>query len=224
MLKHYHDLQTTMSELQTGESGTLHIGVMEPIASFRMPHIVKSFKTLYPKVDISFTIQSNHMMNQIVSKGEVDFAICSTPDSGAGNIFEPVHTEKVGLLMPEGHHLAAIDELYLHHLRNEHILITHATCPFRKQLESELHDKGGTPYSSIEIGNILALRYYVQSEYGLAVVPLISTDPPPPGTLIRPVADLDEGLTIGILQKKDSSLLTTAARRFREHIVRELPA
>ena len=47
-------------------------------------------------------------------------------------------------------------------------------------IESEL-----LPSYGIEVSNMLTLKYYVQSGFGAAVVPLITVNPPPKGTIIQ---------------------------------------
>jgi LysR family transcriptional regulator, regulator of the ytmI operon len=50
---------------------------------------------------------------------------------------------------------------------------------------------------------MLALKHYVQSALGIAVVPRITVKNPPKGTVIKPIADFHKGLTVGILRNSE---------------------
>ncbi|UKS25672.1 LysR family transcriptional regulator [Paenibacillus sp. HWE-109] len=222
LIRDFYDLQQTMTDLNDGEKGTVNIGIMEPTASYRIPMLIKEFAALYPNVEINIKIHNSHMFNQMVSDGTVDFAICATPESGLGTNFEPLFVEEIVLLLPKVHPLSKKKRVYLSDLQNEHILLTNATCPFRRKLETSLHEKGATPYRKIEIGNMAALKYYVQVQYGLAAVPMITVTPPPEGTVLKRIENLDGGLITGLLIKKDTELLSAAARKLASYLRQEL--
>ncbi|CAI6082608.1 LysR family transcriptional regulator [Cohnella sp. JJ-181] len=222
LLRDYYELQQTMTDLNDGEKGSVNVGIMEPAASYRIPALLKRFAEAYPSVDVHLRIHNSHMFNQLVSDGSVDFAICATPDSGLGTTFEPLYVEDIVLLLPSAHSLAKRRRIQLSDLRGEQILLTNATCPFRRKLETALHERGGTPYRKIEIGNMAALKYYVQVDYGIAAVPRITVTPPPEGTIVRAIEDFDTGLTTGLLMKKDTRLLSAAARKLSAFLAAEL--
>jgi Transcriptional regulator len=222
LIRDFQDLQQTMTDLTDGEKGTVNIGIMEPTASYRIPALLKNFTSLYPNVEIHLKIHNSHMFNQMVSDGTVDFAICATPESGLGTTFDPLFVEEIVLLLPHDHPLAKKKRVYLNDLRNEQILLTNATCPFRRKLEISLHEHGGTPYRKIEIGNMAALKFYVQVQYGIAAVPKITVTPPPANTVLKTIENLDAGLITGLLVKKDTKLLSAAALKLSSYLKQEL--
>jgi len=63
----------------------------------------------------------------------------------------------------------------------------------------------------MEIGSMAALKYYVQANFGVAVVPVITASPAPVGTVLRPIHDLDSGLVTGLLFKQGGSFISSAA-------------
>ncbi|BBI31127.1 LysR family transcriptional regulator [Cohnella abietis] len=216
LLKEYDFLYHSMVGLTSGEIGVIRIGVMEPTASYRMPHIMKAFMQKYPLVQVSIQIGNTAALNQMLEDDVIDIALCTTPESAQNHIFEPLFVEQVGLLMHKTHPLANQDTIYLRDMKDSDILITTSGCPYRKKLESSLLEKGGLPYHSIEIGNMSALKFYVQADFGLAVVPIITADPIPENTVLKAVYDLNYGLVTGILRKKEPLTLSTATENFLE--------
>lgn len=67
-----------------------------------------------------------------------------------------------------------------------------------------------------------SLKYYVQVQYGIAAVPKITVTPPLEGTVVRKLENLDAGLITGLLIKKDTKLLSAAARKLASFIRQEL--
>ncbi|MFK7697400.1 LysR family transcriptional regulator [Paenibacillus sp. HJGM_3] len=211
LLKDYDHLHAMMTELLQGEAGQIRIGAMEPTASYRLPHIIGPFLREHPKVQISVQINNTTVLGQMLADGLIDLAICSTPETGVDHSFEPLFSEELRLLVPTTHKLASKDPVFLQDLQNERLLMTTGVCPYRKKLESALLEKGGSPYAGMEIGSMSALKFYVQAQFGIAVVPVITVTPAPEGTVLKPIADLESGLVTGLLHKQGSSFLSSAA-------------
>jgi len=213
LLKDYENLQFTMSEWIKGEAGVVRLGVMEPTASYRLPQLLAPFIESHPKVQVSIQIGNTHVLSEMLIEGQLDLVICTTPDTGLGAVFEPLFVEQVALLIPNQDALASKQDVYLKDLQGKRLLLTTSICPYRKKLERALLENGGSPYLGIEIGNMSALKYYVQANFGIAVVPLISVTPPPEGTIVKPILDFDSGLVTGILRKYNGSTLGNAGER-----------
>ncbi|MEC0226103.1 LysR family transcriptional regulator [Paenibacillus alba] len=222
LLKDYDFLHTSIAELIQGEAGIVRIGVMEPTASYRLPSILGPFLQQHPKVKVSIQIGNTTILGQMLNEGSIDLAICSTPDTGIENTFEPLFNEELALLVPDTHPLAVKEVIHLRDLQNENILITNSLCPYRQKLESSLLEKGGSPYAGMEIGNMAALKFYVQANFGIAVVPVITAMPNPEGTVLKKIQDLDSGLVTGMLRKTSGSSFSTAAEKLISLLREEL--
>ncbi|MEB3750947.1 LysR family transcriptional regulator [Geobacillus sp. FSL W8-0032] len=200
LLKSFDHLQKTLKECIDGERGLVRIGVMEPTASHRLPAWLSAFRDKQPNILFTIQIHSNQMLVDMVERGDIDAAICATPETMAGASFEPLFSEEVVLLSPASHPLAKRSVVYLRDLADEPLLVTSAACPFRRNLEKRLVELGIQPLYKTEISNMLALKYYVHASLGIAVVPKIAVTPPPAGTVAQPIADFRDGLTVGILR------------------------
>ncbi len=201
LLKTFDHLERSMTELVEGDAGTIRIGVMEPMASYRLPAILTLFAEKFPKVQISLQIQGSKTLVDMVRKDEIDLALCAAPEMNRGTLFQPIYSEEVVLLAPIEHSLSEKETIYLKDLSDEKLVITNAFCPFRGNLERKMIETGISPQYGIEVSNMLTLKYYVQSRFGAAVVPKITVDPPPEGTMTKPIADFKEGLSVGIVSK-----------------------
>lgn len=195
-------LQNTMNNILDGESGSVLLGVIEPTASFRLPSILASFMANHPKIQISIHIGNTHTLKELILKGEIDFAISSVPETSSGFCFNPLFSEQLVLLVPSTSPLALKQEIFIEDLKRERFLVTSRECVFRKKLVTLLQ-KIGTSYSTLEISSLAALKYYVQANHGIALVPALTVTPAPAGTVARVVQDLDLDLTVGFLRSSE---------------------
>ncbi|MFD0694708.1 LysR family transcriptional regulator [Paenibacillus sp. GCM10027628] len=222
IVKDLEQLQTSMSDLQSGETGHIRLGVTEPTASYRLPGILQKFLAQFPKIRISVDIASTPTLSERLLRGELDLALCSAPDLASDLYFEPLFIETFVLLMPEKHPLAQKDAIRPEDLRGHRLLITSANCPYRKKLEIILQESGRAPLDSMEIGSMMALKYYVESGLGIALVPKISLNPAPSGTTTRILQSNSIDMACGILYKAAEHPLKLACANLFQFIKQEL--
>ncbi|MFH5184318.1 LysR family transcriptional regulator [Paenibacillus sp. TAB 01] len=221
ILHDLQQLQTRMADMQAGEAGHVRLGVTEPAASYRLPGILQPFVSEFPRIRVSVDIGSTAVLCERILSGELDLALASAPELGAGLYFEPLFTEQFVLLLPEGHPLEKLEAVAPKDMRDYRLLITSESCPYRKKLELVLQESGRTPMDTMEIGSMAALQYYVQSGLGIALVPRVGLSPAPAGTIIRPVKGRPIDMTCGLICKASDYPLKQAGarlyRRLQEH-------
>ena len=222
IVKDFERLQSRLSDLQLGEAGHIRLGVTEPSASYRLPALLASFLSLFPKIRLSVDIASTADLCERLLQGEIDIALCSAPDVGAELYFEPLYREDFVLLMPEQHPLARQTVIVPEDIRGHRLLITSASCPYRRKLEITLQESGGSPLDTMEISSMSALKYYVESGLGIALVPRIVLDPLPAGTIMRPLQGSDLGMVCGILCKASEYPLKLASAELFQFIKKQM--
>ena len=214
LVRHMEQLQAIMADWETGEAGHVRLGASEPTASCRLPALLKAFLDQHPNIRLSLDIADAPTLTSRVLKGEVDLALCSSPDTGEELYYEVLFKEPFAALLPEDHPLARKEAIDAEDFRDQRLLVTPTSCPYRRKLEMMLKDAGNMPTDVMEIGSITALKHYVASGLGIALVPEISLEPLPRGAVVRP---LGEGLSIdmafGMLYPKTGAPFTRAAFR-----------
>ncbi|UFJ40359.1 LysR family transcriptional regulator [Brevibacillus humidisoli] len=223
IVKDLEQLQATMSEVQVGEAGTIRLGATEPTASYRLPGMLKRFSDQFPRICISVEIANTPRLQERLLSGDIDFALCSAPDLGTDFYFEPLFRETFAVLMPGSHPLAEKDVMKPDDIREHRLLITSATCPYRRKLEMALQESGNIPVDTMEIGSMTALKSYVQSGFGIALLPKILLDPVPAGTTVRTMSGSGSiDMTFGVLYKASDYPLKLASARLCEYLKQEL--
>ncbi|ACT04676.1 LysR family transcriptional regulator [Paenibacillus sp. JDR-2] len=213
-------LQSNLAELQNGEAGKLRLGVTEPTASCRLPQLLMAFMNGNPKVEISLEIASTPLLVDGLRQGDLDFALCSAPETVEDLYFHPLFQEKFVLLLPVNHPLAGLEHIKLSDLEGHRLLITAATCPYRKKLERVLQDNGPLSIETMEIGSMTALRHYVASGFGIALVPLSALEPLPGGTQIGELQDVSIDMLMGLASR--TAPLSPAAAKLYENLRQSL--
>ncbi|MBE0339851.1 LysR family transcriptional regulator [Paenibacillus sp. 28ISP30-2] len=222
IVKDMEQLQKNMEDLQWGTAGHIRLGVTEPTASYRLPAILKRFLSDYPNIQISIEFGNTPTLSEWILKGDIDLALCSAPDLGTELYFEPLCKENFVVLMPEHHPLAEKTSIGPEDLQGHRLLITSATCPYRRKLEMVMKEYGITTLDTMEIGSMTALKFYVESGLGIALVPQILANPVPTGTTTRELSGSLIDMTFGILCKTTEYPLKLAGSKLYSVLKQEL--
>ncbi|MGW8958843.1 LysR family transcriptional regulator [Paenibacillus sp. NPDC055715] len=222
IVKDMEQLQKNMEDLQWGTAGHIRLGVTEPTASYRLPAILKRFLSDYSNIQISVEFGNTPTLSEWILKGDIDLALCSSPDLGTELYFEPLFKENFVVLMPENHPLAEKTSIGPEDLQGHRLLITSTTCPYRRKLEMVMKEYGITTLDTMEIGSMTALKFYVESGLGIALVPQILVNPVPTGTTTRELSGSLIDMTFGILCKTTEYPLKMAGSKLYTVLKQEL--
>lgn len=222
IVQNMEQLQISLSDLKLGEAGNIRIGVVEPTASYRLPNILKRFLSTFPKIRITVDVANTPTLIDRILKGDIDLALSSVPDLGSDFHFEPLFQEEFVVLMPENHPLAEKAVIVPDDFQEHRLLITSETCPYRRKLELVLQQSGNIPLDTMEIGSMSALKYYVESGLGIALVPKIMMKQIPPGTKIRTMNKSLIDMTFGILYQASKHPLNFASSKLYQYLKQEL--
>jgi DNA-binding transcriptional LysR family regulator len=222
ILKDMEQLQKSMEDLQWGTAGHIRLGVTEPTASYRLPEILKRFLSDYPNIRISVEFGNTPTLSERILKGDIDVALCSAPDLGTELYFEPLFKEEFVVLMPDDHPLAGKTNVTPEDLQGHRLLITSTTCPYRRKLEMVMKEYGMITLDTMEIGSMTALKFYVESGLGIALVPQIVVNPVPAGTTVRVLSGSLIDMTFGILCKTSEYPLKLASSKLYSFLKQEL--
>ncbi|WP_163100243.1 LysR family transcriptional regulator [Peribacillus alkalitolerans] len=222
IVKNMEMLQSSLSDLKSGDAGHIRIGVTEPTASYRLPGILRYFMDIYPNIHISLEISNTPVLSERILKGEIDFALCTAPGIGAELYFEPLFQEEFVALMPENHPLTDKEVIVPEDFQGNRLLVTLETCPYRRKLEMVLQEKGNVKLDTMEIGSMTALKFYVEKGLGIALVPKISIEPLTPGTTFKRISGSLIHMTFGILCKESAYPFQLASQKLYNYLKQEL--
>jgi LysR family transcriptional regulator, regulator of the ytmI operon len=216
-------LQSSLSNIKSGVAGHIRIGVTEPTASYRLPVILKKFMSEHPHIQIAVEISNTPVLSERIHKGDIDFALSTAPQLGSPDFyFEPLFQEEFVVLLPENHPLAMKEEIVPEDFTGHRLLITSASCPYRRKLEVVLQERGNLMLDTMEVGSMTALRFYVENGLGIALVPKIVIELEGRGTTTRNISGSLIHMTSGILCKESAYPFQQASLTLYKYLKKEL--
>lgn len=161
-------------------AGTLIIGAQESQCTYRLPPILKEFKSKFPKVKLVFKpAHSDEMARESLMKGQVDVAfimdVCKPEDTLK---IEPLIKDELMIIASPDHPLVAKSEVGPKDLEHETLLLTETGCSYRTIFEDFFRSAGVYPLNKIEFGSIEAIKQCVIAGLGIAMLPamVVETD------------------------------------------------
>ena len=206
-------LRRSVDELGRGDAGRIAVGAIEPTASLRMSPLIARFCRGRPALGVRMAVGGSATVARGVADGDLDLGVASPPPADRRLSFEPLFREPMALLMPRRHPLARKPRVRARDLDAISLLLTEQGCAYRAATERALGDRGVAPVCGIELGSIPALQRAVGAGLGVAVVPAVGP-PPPAGTVLRPVVDVDLSLPVGVVSRADRPAPSPALAAF----------
>jgi DNA-binding transcriptional LysR family regulator len=177
--------------------------------------------SVYPNIRVSVEISNTPVLSERIRKGEIDFALSTAPEIGTDLYFEPLFQEEFVALLPRDHPLARQEAIEPEDFAGHRLLITSATCPYRRKLEIVLQEKGNIAIDTMEIGSMTALKYYVESGLGIALVPKVVVDSDSKGTAAKNIGGSLISMTMGMLCKESAYPFQRASQRLYDFLKQE---
>ncbi|WP_405854533.1 LysR family transcriptional regulator [Streptomyces sp. NBC_00090] len=153
-------------------SGTIAVGTMESLTSYRLPPLLEYFHHRYPKVRLTLRPTLGDATRQALRQGTYDVGFLMEPDTEhEGLESEVLAPEPLVLVAGPGHPLAGRTGLTSADLAAARLVGTEPGCPYRDLFEEELRE-WAPPF--MEFGTIEATKRGVASGLGVALLPRVA--------------------------------------------------
>lgn len=153
-------------------SGTLTIGSVESLCTYRLSPILGRYRSLYPKVKLIFRTGICSDLRKAILEGAIDVSLTLEPSVSSYNLItEPILQEHMLVLAPPQHHLVSYEQVQPSDLEGETILVTEPGCSYRIMFERSLADAGITAPMKIEFASIEAIKQCVMAGLGITLLP-----------------------------------------------------
>ncbi|MFP7494409.1 LysR family transcriptional regulator [Terribacillus saccharophilus] len=202
LINHWEFVLDKSQRLQKEEVGTLHIGVIEPVATSILPAVLQKFRSQKPNITCNFIIGNTDFLHKGLLNDEIDFAISGEPVMHTQQ-FEELYKEEISFIMAKKHaetigDISSIKDLYEHPL-----FIGGERCLYYMKLHKELSRMHAKPFT-YTIGQISAIPEFLEvfPSIGVVLSSLALSD-----KFIKvPIKMEDPFIPIGILNKNESNL------------------
>lgn len=171
MLKLSSEIKDNVSN-NTVPKGVLTIGAAESLCVLRLPEILKEYRRLYPKVEVSIKFGNCSEFRHYLRDNVIDVAFSlGTKIKAEDFITEIVFDEPMLLLTAPGNHI--IDKKIIHpkDIENEPLILTELGCSYRAVFENILRSSNIKPNVVLESGSVQAIKQFTMSGLGITLLP-----------------------------------------------------
>lgn len=153
-------------------SGTLVIGVVESLCTYRLPPLLRAYRQRYPQVRLLLHTLPLTDSWRGLAEGTMDAALSlGERPSAPGIVEESLPSEPLVVIAAPDHRLASAARVDPPDLENEPVLLTEGACGYRGIFEGALNRAGVRPAATLEFGSVEAIKQCVMAGLGIAVLP-----------------------------------------------------
>lgn len=96
------DLARMLADRHAGRAGRLRVGMIDAAAVTHLPDRLRAFRTSAPDVDLHLVVAPSGPLLEQVRGGDLDLAVVVAPEEEEGLEVEPLLTESIVVVAPEG--------------------------------------------------------------------------------------------------------------------------
>ncbi|AEW98539.1 transcriptional regulator, LysR family (plasmid) [Streptantibioticus cattleyicolor NRRL 8057 = DSM 46488] len=158
-------------------AGTLAIGTMESITSYRLPPLLEMFHHRYPRVQLSLRPSLCAETCQRLRQGTYDVGFMMEAETEHEGVETEVLVREPLVLVAAPHHPMAgpaAGPVTLEALRSATVLAAEPGCAYRDLFERELSAGTAEPFSFLEFGTIEGIKRGAIAGLGVSLLPQIT--------------------------------------------------
>ncbi|MGW2491870.1 LysR family transcriptional regulator [Streptomyces sp. NPDC001606] len=152
--------------------GTLTVGTMESLTSYRLPPLLEYFHHRHPRVRLALRTTIGDETRQALRQGTYDVGFLMEEETVHPGLEALVLTAETLALVAAPGHARAGSSVTTAELTGERLLATEPGCAYRDLFERELAAAG--PVEFMEFGTIEATKRAVATGLGIALLPEVT--------------------------------------------------
>ena len=166
----YDQLRGELAELLDPDTGTVRLAFLDSMATSLVPRILRGFRQEAPHARVALRQEPGHEILRDLASGLSELALIS-PRPPEPHGWLPLQRQRLVLVVPTAHRLAACHQVQLDELANEDFVTVPPGFGFRSLLSELLAAGGVTPRVSFESGDLATIEGLVGAGLGVAILP-----------------------------------------------------
>jgi DNA-binding transcriptional LysR family regulator len=207
--RRYDQLLGDLAELLDPDTGTVRLAFVDSIATSLIPRILHDFRREAPRVQVALRQEPGHEILRDLTSGLSELALTSPRPPGPHG-WLPLQRQRLVLVVPSGHRLAARRQVRLDEIADEDFVTVSRGPGFRSLIDELLQAEGVLPRISFESADLATIEGLVGVGLGLAILPEQLTGVS--GTVGVALAAAGAERVIGLTWRTDRPLSPAAAR------------
>ncbi len=221
--------QQFISELQSGQRGTIRIGCIESLATAFLPALFASFHQHYPNIRLKVCVNHTDELITLVEQGEVELGLILDPRLQSELlIIKELFRQPLHLLVSAQHPLAqgTVSAVTLEQILAEPLLLLDETSRMG-QITKRIFAQRGLPiHPLVEIESVEGLKEMVRQNIGvtLTLPALIRPSQIGDDLVLLPIVGLEEEFIFALVYRRVGAI-SRVAREFIQMIMQQtMPA
>jgi DNA-binding transcriptional LysR family regulator len=171
ILRSVEEAKTAVRDLSEECSGELVIGTSDHISLHRLPGILKTYITAFPKVDLKLRCHRSETILEMVGKNLVDIGVITLPRVSANLISRVIWDDPMSLVFPKGHPLAVMKKIRLKDIIRYGMILPEAGTTTRKNIDAAFSKKKLVANVTMEVAYIETIKGLVKVGLGISILP-----------------------------------------------------
>jgi DNA-binding transcriptional LysR family regulator len=213
ILRSVEEAKTAVRDLSEECAGELVIGTSDHISLHRLPGILKSYISAFPKVDLKLRCHRSETVLQMVGKNLVDIGVITLPRVSANLISRVIWKDPMSLVFPRGHPLTGLKKVRLKDITPYGMILPEAGTTTRETIDAAFTRKKLIPNVTMEVAYIETIKGLVKVGLGISILPDKAVDHEiQSGALVKAkIQDAHFSRDLGVVYLKDKFLSRPAA-------------
>ncbi len=213
ILRSVEEAKTAVRDLSEECSGELIIGTSDHISLHRLPGILKSYISAFPKVDLKLRCHRSETVLEMVGRNLVDIGVITLPRVSANLVSRVIWKDPMSLVFPKDHPLAGLKKLRLKDTTTYGMILPEAGTTTRDTIDSAFTRKKLIANVTMEVAYIETIKGLVKAGLGISILPDKAVEQEvKSGALVKAkIQDANFSRDLGIVYLKDKFMSRPAA-------------
>jgi LysR family transcriptional regulator, hydrogen peroxide-inducible genes activator len=176
ILEHVEIARASCASKNAGVRGNVTLGAIPTIAPYLVPRYTASFTSRYPDARLRIVEETTPVLIEGLRDLSIDFALLALPLRHKDLELQPIRTEPLVAVVPEGHRLAAKESLSLADLRGESFVMLRDGHCFRDLSLALCGSAHVNPKVAFESGQFSSIVGMVAAGIGISLLPEMAVD------------------------------------------------
>lgn len=176
LLRNAAEVQEAMT-CSTEPNGILNIGISESLCIFKLPALLKEYSRLYPQVQLVIRQGTPLDFARWLRENIIDVAFSLDQVINDDDLVAKILCEEPMIIVGNNEHpLISKGYIELKDIGQESFIYTERNCSYRSVIENYFADSNIKPGSSYEFDSIEAIKQFVLSGLGIALLPYAAVE------------------------------------------------
>lgn len=171
ILKLFDEMETEVKNFDT--HGIIRIGASITIGTYLLPQYIKSFKEIYPEMEVQAIINNSDTIEQSILNNNIDIALIEGQIHSSYIRTHQFKKDKLVLICGLNHQLSNYDELHINDIKNESFLLREKGSAGREICDNIFATNGIDLNITWESSSTQAIIKAVSLGLGLSVLPYL---------------------------------------------------